>query len=84
MSEVKFTEEFKRDAVAQVEDRGYPVREVPAHAKSPEVRLSSRPVSKSFNPERSLTSRVNFKLNCAAALAERTPVMSLCGGLCSA
>ena len=24
----KFTEEFKRDAVAQVEDRGYPVREV--------------------------------------------------------
>ncbi len=28
MSGVKFTEEFKRDAVAQVEDRGYPVREV--------------------------------------------------------
>ncbi|RUS65327.1 transposase, partial [Pseudorhodobacter sp. E13] len=23
-----FTDEFKRDAVAQVEDRGYPVREV--------------------------------------------------------
>ena len=28
MSGAKFTEEFKRDAVAQVEDRGYPVREV--------------------------------------------------------
>ncbi len=28
MSGVKFTEEFKRDAVAQAEDRGYPVREV--------------------------------------------------------
>jgi transposase len=28
MSANKFTEEFKRDAVAQVEDRGYPVREV--------------------------------------------------------
>ena len=24
----KFTDEFKRDAVAQVEDRGHPVREV--------------------------------------------------------
>ena len=24
----RFTDEFKRDAVAQVEDRGYPVREV--------------------------------------------------------
>ena len=28
MSANKFTDEFKRDAVAQVEDRGYPVREV--------------------------------------------------------
>ena len=28
MSTNKFTDEFKRDAVAQVEDRGYPVREV--------------------------------------------------------
>ena len=28
MSASKFTDEFKRDAVAQVEDRGYPVREV--------------------------------------------------------
>ena len=28
MSEAKFTDEFKRDAVVQVEDRGYPVREV--------------------------------------------------------
>ena len=28
MSGSKFTDEFKRDAVAQVEDRGYPVREV--------------------------------------------------------
>jgi len=28
MSGVEFTVEFKRDAVAQVEDRGYPVREV--------------------------------------------------------
>jgi transposase-like protein len=28
MSGAKFTDEFKRDAVAQVEDRGYPVREV--------------------------------------------------------
>ena len=28
MSTSKFTDEFKRDAVAQVEDRGYPVREV--------------------------------------------------------
>ena len=28
MSGTKFTDEFKRDAVAQVEDRGYPVREV--------------------------------------------------------
>ncbi len=28
MSGAKFTEELKRDAVAQVEDRGYPVREV--------------------------------------------------------
>lgn len=27
MSGSKFTDEFKRDAVAQVEDRGYPVRE---------------------------------------------------------
>ena len=27
MSANKFTDEFKRDAVAQVEDRGYPVRE---------------------------------------------------------
>jgi hypothetical protein len=26
MSGAKFTDEFKRDAVAQVEDRGYPVR----------------------------------------------------------
>lgn len=25
MSGAKFTDEFKRDAVAQVEDRGYPV-----------------------------------------------------------
>ena len=28
MSANKFTDEFKRDAVAQVADRGYPVREV--------------------------------------------------------
>ena len=28
MSGAKFTDEFKRDAVAQVEDRGYPAREV--------------------------------------------------------
>jgi transposase len=28
MSGAKFTDEFKRDAVAQLEDRGYPVREV--------------------------------------------------------
>ena len=28
MSGAKFTDEFKRDAVAQVEDRGYSVREV--------------------------------------------------------
>ena len=28
MSGAKFTDEFKRDAVAQVEDRGDPVREV--------------------------------------------------------
>ena len=28
MSGVKFTDEFKRDAVAQVEERGYAVREV--------------------------------------------------------
>ncbi|MDB5665621.1 MAG: transposase [Cypionkella sp.] len=28
MSGAKFTDEFKRDAVAQVEDQGYPVREV--------------------------------------------------------
>ena len=28
MSGAKFTDEFKRDAVAQVEDRSYPVREV--------------------------------------------------------
>ena len=28
MSGANFTDEFKRDAVAQVEDRGYPVREV--------------------------------------------------------
>ena len=28
MSVTKFTDEFKRDAVAQVEDRGHPVREV--------------------------------------------------------
>lgn len=28
MSANKFTDEFKRDAVPQVEDRGYPVREV--------------------------------------------------------
>ena len=28
MSGAKFTEEFKRDAVAQVGDRYYPVREV--------------------------------------------------------
>ena len=28
MSGTKFTDEFKRDAVAQVEDRGYPVRKV--------------------------------------------------------
>jgi len=28
MSRAKFTDEFKRDAVAQVEDRGYPVREL--------------------------------------------------------
>jgi transposase-like protein len=28
MSANKFTDEFKRDAVAQVENRGYPVREV--------------------------------------------------------
>ena len=28
MSANKFTDEFKRDAVAQVEDRGYPAREV--------------------------------------------------------
>jgi len=28
MSANKFTDEFQRDAVAQVEDRGYPVREV--------------------------------------------------------
>ena len=28
MSANKFTDEFKRDAVAQLEDRGYPVREV--------------------------------------------------------
>jgi len=28
MSGVRFTEEFKRDAVAQFEDRGYPIREV--------------------------------------------------------
>ena len=28
MSGAKFTDEFKRDAVAQVDDRGYPVREV--------------------------------------------------------
>lgn len=28
MSANKFTDEFKRDAVAQVEDRGYSVREV--------------------------------------------------------
>ena len=28
MSGAKFTDEFKRGAVAQVEDRGYPVREV--------------------------------------------------------
>jgi len=28
MSANKFTDEFKRDAVAQVEERGYPVREV--------------------------------------------------------
>ena len=28
MSANKFTDELKRDAVAQVEDRGYPVREV--------------------------------------------------------
>jgi transposase len=28
MSGAKFTDGFKRDAVAQVEDRGYPVREV--------------------------------------------------------
>ena len=28
MSGAKFTDEFKRDAVAQVEDRGYPVCEV--------------------------------------------------------
>ena len=27
MSGAKFTDEFKRDAVAQVEDRGYSVRE---------------------------------------------------------
>jgi transposase-like protein len=28
MTADRFTAEFKRDAVAQVEDRGYPVREV--------------------------------------------------------
>jgi transposase len=28
MSAITFTDEFKRDAVAQVVDRGYPVREV--------------------------------------------------------
>jgi transposase len=28
MSEAEFTDEFQRDAVAQVEDRGYPVGEV--------------------------------------------------------
>ena len=28
MSASKFTDDFKRDAVAQVEDRGHPVREV--------------------------------------------------------
>ena len=28
MSGTTFTDEFKRDAVAQVEDRSYPVREV--------------------------------------------------------
>ncbi|MFT6533975.1 MAG: transposase, partial [Limimaricola cinnabarinus] len=28
MSSNKFSEEFKRDAVAQITERGYPVREV--------------------------------------------------------
>lgn len=28
MSDIRYTEEFKRDAVAQVTDRGYSVREV--------------------------------------------------------
>ncbi|WP_408002834.1 transposase [Pseudorhodobacter wandonensis] len=28
MSGAKFTDEFRRDAVAHVEDRGYPVRDV--------------------------------------------------------
>ena len=46
MSANKFTDEFKRDAVAQVEDRGYPVREVaerfgrkPAHVSYPDVSM---------------------------------------------
>ena len=30
MSKIKYTEEFKRDAVRQVTDRGYPVAEVAA------------------------------------------------------
>ncbi len=34
MSANKFTDEFKRDTVAQVEDRGYPVRELGVSTKS--------------------------------------------------
>ncbi len=37
MSGAKFTDEFKRDAVAQVEDRGYPVREVAERTEPPRI-----------------------------------------------
>ncbi len=41
MSANKFTDEFKRDAVAQVEDRGYPVREVAERLVSVRRRCSA-------------------------------------------
>ena len=44
MSGAKFTDEFKRDAVAQVEDRGYPVREIAE-------RLGVSTKSVDFHPE---------------------------------
>jgi transposase len=67
MSSSKFSEEFKRDAVAQISERGYPVREVSKPLGVSPYSLYARSSRISSGP-----SRTSAKMGIAAAQPSRS------------